>query len=177
MLYLKTLLFNFLRTFGRGRPPTDASGESDVGSWTSEGGKLGSPFSWIDDESSEDDLDYFATLDLAAAQSPLRVTPRDAPVTSVGAVPGDPRGRKKMGVSKQSVGESLRGVRRHRRMGMERSCLRIRPRLDQGTCRDLLAPTSGSCIGEGDLRSLFDGEELMLMLFNFREASLISNKN
>jgi hypothetical protein len=82
-----------------------------------------------------------------------------------------------MGVSKQSVGESSRGVRRHRRMDMERSCLWIGPWLDQGTRRDLLAPTSRSCIGEGDPQSLFDGEELMLMLFNFREASLISNKN
>jgi hypothetical protein len=41
----------------------NAFGESDVGSWSSEGGKLGSPFSWIDDKSSEDDLDYFAALD------------------------------------------------------------------------------------------------------------------
>jgi hypothetical protein len=61
------------------------------------GWKVGEPFSWIDDESSEDDLDYFAVLDLAATQSPLRVAPRDAPVTSVGAVPRDPRGRKKDG--------------------------------------------------------------------------------
>jgi hypothetical protein len=58
-------------------------------------------------------------------------------------------------------------------MGMERSCLRIGPWLDEGTRRDLLAPTSGSCIREGDLRDLFDGEELRLMLFNFREAGLI----
>jgi hypothetical protein len=53
----------------------NTSGESDAGLWSSEGGELGSPFSWIDDESSEDDLDYFAALDLAAAESPLRVTP------------------------------------------------------------------------------------------------------
>jgi hypothetical protein len=77
------------------------------------------------------------------------------------------RGAKKMGVSKQNVGESSQGVRRHRRMGMERSCLWIGPRLDMGAHRDLLASTSGSCIGEGDLRDLFDGEELRLMLFNF----------
>jgi hypothetical protein len=31
--------------------------------------RVGSPFSWIDDESSEDDLDYFAALDLAVAES------------------------------------------------------------------------------------------------------------
>jgi hypothetical protein len=58
--------------------------------------------------------------------------------------------------------------RRHRRMGMERSRLRIGPRLDQGTRRVILAPTTGSCFGEGDLRARFDGEELRLMLFNFR---------
>jgi hypothetical protein len=39
--------------------------------------------------------------------------------------------------------------------------------------RELLASTSGSCIGEGDLQDLFEGEELRLMLFNFREAGLI----
>jgi hypothetical protein len=37
----------------------------------------------------------------------------------------------------------------------------------------LLSSTSGTCIGEGDLRNLFEGEELKMMLFNFREAGLI----
>jgi hypothetical protein len=32
---------------------------------------------------------------------------------------------------------------------------------------------SGTCIGEGDLRNLFEGEELRMMLFNFLEAGLI----
>jgi hypothetical protein len=64
-------------------------------------------------------------------------------------------------------------LERRRRMGMERSCLRSRPQFDQGARRDLLAPMLGSCIGEGDLHDLFYGEELMLMLFNFQEASLI----
>jgi hypothetical protein len=67
----------------------NVSGESDFGLWSSEGGKLGSPFSWTDDESSEDDLDYFAALDLAAAESPLRTVPREASVTLIGALPGD----------------------------------------------------------------------------------------
>jgi hypothetical protein len=78
-----------------------------------------------------------------------------------------------MGVSKQRVGESSQGVRRHRQMVMERSRLHIRPRLDQGARRELLASTSGSCIGEGDLRDLFEGDEVRLMLFNFWEAGLI----
>jgi hypothetical protein len=115
-------------------------------------------------------------LDLAAAESLLRVAPLEAPATSAGVAPSEPRGRKKIGLSKQSVGmveESSQGIRRHHRMVMERSRLRIGPRLDQGTRRDLLAPTAGSCFGEGDLRAVFDGEELKLMLFNFREAGLI----
>jgi hypothetical protein len=52
-------------------------------------------------------------------------------------------------------------------MGMERSRLWIGPQLNQGTRHDLLVPMSGSCIGEGDLRDLFDGEELRLIIFNF----------
>jgi hypothetical protein len=48
----------------------NVSGESNFGSWSSEGGELGSPFSWMD-ESSEDDLNYFVLLDLAAAEYPL----------------------------------------------------------------------------------------------------------
>jgi hypothetical protein len=58
-------------------------------------------------------------------------------------------------------------------MGMEKSCLRSGSRLDQGTRRELLALTSRSCIGEGDLWDLFEGEELRLMFFNFWEAGLI----
>jgi hypothetical protein len=97
----------------------------------------------------------------------------------VEVAPGEPRGRKKIGVSKQSVGivgESLQGIgvsRRQRRMGMERSRLRIGPRLDQGTHRVILAPTAESCFGERDLRAIFDGKGLRLMLFNFHEAGLI----
>ena len=73
-----------------------------------------------------------------------------------------------MVVSKQSTSESSRSGR-SRRMGMERSRLR----LDQGGQRELLSSTSGTCIGEGDLRDLFEGEELRMMLFNFQEAGLI----
>ena len=58
-------------------------------------------------------------------------------------------------------------------MGMERSRLRGGLRLDRGAQRELLSSTSGMCIGEGDLRDLFEGEELRMMLFNFREAGLI----
>jgi hypothetical protein len=54
-------------------------------------------------------------------------------------------------------------------MGMERTHLRV----DRGGQRDLLSSTFGTCIGEEDLRNLFEGEELKMMLFNFREAGLI----
>jgi hypothetical protein len=70
----------------------NVSGESDVGLWSSEGEKLGSPFAWIHDECLEDDLDYFATLDLTAVESPLRVAPLEAPSTSGGVAPGEQRG-------------------------------------------------------------------------------------
>jgi hypothetical protein len=59
---------------------------------------------------------------------------------------------------------------------MERSHLRGGPRLDRGTQRELLSSMSRTCIGEGDLRDLFEGEELRLMLFNFREAGLFSKE-
>jgi hypothetical protein len=54
-------------------------------------------------------------------------------------------------------------------MGMERTRLRV----DRGGQRDLLSSSSGTCIGEGDLRNLFEGEELKMMLFNFCEVGLI----
>jgi hypothetical protein len=71
---------------------SDASDESDVGSWSSEGEGLGSPFAWIDDESSEDDLDYFAALDLAISESLLKVAALEAVTTLVGVAPSEPRG-------------------------------------------------------------------------------------
>jgi hypothetical protein len=74
------------------------------------------------------------------------------------------------------LGESYQGIgvpRRYLRMGMERSHLRSGTQLEEGTHRIILASMSGLCFREGDLRALFDGEELRLMLFNFREADLI----
>jgi hypothetical protein len=58
-------------------------------------------------------------------------------------------------------------------MGMERSCPQDGIWLEEGTRRIILALTTGPCFEEGDLQALFYGEELKLMLFNFREASLI----
>jgi hypothetical protein len=138
---------------------------SEPRSWSSDGEDFGSPFSCIE-ESSEEDLDYFVVLDLAALESPQQPDAREVSATPARATIEDTRGRRV--VSKQSIGGTSRSGR-HRRMGMDRSRLR----LDRGNQRDLLSSTSGMCIGEGDLRNLFEGEEFRMMLFNFWEAGLI----
>jgi hypothetical protein len=71
-------------------------------------------------------------------------------------------------VSKHSVGEFSRSGR-HRRMGMERDCLRV----DRFGKRELLSSPIETSMGEGDLRKLFEGEELKIMLFNYREVGII----
>jgi hypothetical protein len=75
----------------------NVSERSDFGSWSLEEGELWSPFSWVD-ESSEDDLDYFAALDLVASES-LRSIPREVLATSTDAGVEDSRQRR-MVVSK-----------------------------------------------------------------------------
>ena len=50
---------------------------SGLKSWSSNGEEFGSPFSWVE-ESSEEDLDYFAVLDLATLKSSLRSASREA---------------------------------------------------------------------------------------------------
>jgi hypothetical protein len=54
-------------------------------------------------------------------------------------------------------------------MGMERGRLRV----DRVGNRELLTSPIGANIGEGDLRKLFEGEELRIMLFNYREMGII----
>jgi hypothetical protein len=76
--------------------------------------------------------------------------------------------RRRKVVAKHSVGEMSRSGRR-RRMGLERTRLRV----DRGGQRDLLSSSFGTSIGEGDLRNMFKGEELRMMLFNYREAGII----
>jgi hypothetical protein len=39
--------------------------------------------------------------------------------------------------------------------------------------RELLSSPVGVSVGEGELRSLFEGEELRMMLFNYREMGII----
>jgi hypothetical protein len=54
-------------------------------------------------------------------------------------------------------------------MGIERTRLGV----DWGGQRDLLSLLFGTSIGEEDLRNLFEGEELKMMLFNYREVGII----
>jgi hypothetical protein len=126
-------------------------------------GESRSLFSWTV-ESSDEGLDYFAALDVATAVSPPRV--------EVGEVADLPSARTKCRrrrvVSKHSVGEVSRSGR-HRRMGMEWDHLRV----DRFGKRELLSSPIGTSIGEGDLRNLFKGEELRIMLFNYRELGII----
>jgi hypothetical protein len=52
---------------------------------------------------------------------------------------------------------------------MERGRLRV----DRVGKRELLSSPIGANIGEGDLQKLFEGEELRIMLFNYREMGII----
>jgi hypothetical protein len=54
-------------------------------------------------------------------------------------------------------------------MGMEHGRLRV----DRVGKRELLSSPVGAGIGERDLRKLFEGEELRIMLFNYREMGII----
>jgi hypothetical protein len=126
-------------------------------------GESGSSFSWTE-ESSDEDLDYFAVLDVAAVESLLCV--------EVGEAADLPSARTKCRrrrvVSKHSVGEVSRSGR-HRCMGMEQDCLQV----DRFGKQELLSSPIGTSIGEGDMWNLFEDEELRIMLFNYRELGII----
>ena len=121
-------------------PANDNLSGSGSGSFSSDG-EFGSPFSWTE-ESSDEDLDYFAVLDVAAVESSPRV--------EVGKVADLPSAsteyRRRRVVSKHSVGKFSRSGRRCR-MGMERGRLRV----DRIGKRELLSSPIGASIGEGDL--------------------------
>jgi hypothetical protein len=124
-------------------------------------GESGSLFPWTE-ESSDEGLDYFVALDVATTKtSPRAEGVEDLPGASTGC-----RRRRVMG--KQSVGEFSRSGRR-RRMGMERGRLRV----DGVSKRELLSSPIGVGIGKGDLWGLFEGEELRMMLLNYREMGII----
>jgi hypothetical protein len=109
-------------------------------------------------------LDYFAALDVPTPES----SPRVEGVGAADLPSASTEYRRRRVVSKHSVGEFSRSGRR-RRMGMERGRLRV----DRVAKRELLSSLIGASIGEGGLRNLFEGEELRIMLFNYREMGII----
>jgi hypothetical protein len=74
----------------------------ETGSSSSNEGEFGSPFSWTE-ESSDEDLDYFTVLDVAAAESVPRLEVREASDPLAGARTEEHRQRRV--VSKHNVGE------------------------------------------------------------------------
>jgi hypothetical protein len=87
------------------------------------------------EESSDEDLDYFAALDVAAAEASPRVM--DAEV-----LPGPSAGRRRRrAVAKRRVSEVEGG----------RLCV------DGASKRELLSSPVGASVGEGELRNLFEG--------------------
>jgi hypothetical protein len=48
-----------------------------------------------------------------------------------------------------------------------------RLRVDGTGKRELLSSSIGVSVGEGELRNIFEGEELRIMLFNYREMGVI----
>jgi hypothetical protein len=113
-------------------------------------GDSGSSVEWTE-ESSDEDLDYFAALDVAAAEASPRAV--DAEV-----VPGPSAGcRRRRAVAKRRVSEADGGRLRVGRAGRQ----------------ELLSLPAAASVGEGELRGLFAGEELRIMLFNYREMGII----
>jgi hypothetical protein len=109
----------------------------------------GSSVVWTE-ESSDEDLDYFAALDVAAAEASPRVMGAEVPGPSAGR-------RRRRVVAKQIVSKVEGG----------------RLRVDGASKRELLSSPVGASVGEGELRSLFEGDELRIMLFNYREMGII----
>jgi hypothetical protein len=105
----------------------------------------GSSIVWTEG-SSEEDLDYFAALDVAAAETPSCVMgAEDHPGASA-------RRRRRRAVAKRRVGELSRGERRHRGE-MEAGRLRV----DGTGKRELLSSPAGASVGEGELESRLEG--------------------
>jgi hypothetical protein len=115
-----------------------------------ESGDSGGSIVWTE-ESSDEDLDYFAALDVATVEASPRVVGAEViPSASVGR-------RWRRAVTKRRVSE------------VEGSRLRV----DGAGKRELLSSPAGMSVGEGELRNLFEGEELRIMLFNYREMGII----
>jgi hypothetical protein len=99
----------------------------------------GSSIVWTE-ESSDEDLDYFAALDVAAAEASPRVMgDEDLPGASVGH-------RRRRVVAKRRVSELSRGDRRHRGE-VEGGRLHV----DGASKRELLSSPAGASASEGEL--------------------------
>jgi hypothetical protein len=121
----------------------------------------GSLIAWME-ESLDEDLDYFAALDVAAGEPSPRAEGSEEPS---GASTGY---RRQRAVAKRRVsGLSRSGGRQ--RGEMESGRLRV----DGTGKRELLSSPIGVSVGEGELRNLFEGEELRIMLFKYREMCII----
>jgi hypothetical protein len=120
-----------------------------------------SSIAWME-ESSDEDLDYFAALDVAAAEASPRA---EGSEELSGASTGY---RRRRAVAKRRVSELSRSGTRYR-SEVERGRLRV----DGTGKRELLSSPIGVSVGEGELRNLFEGEELRIMLFNYREMGII----
>jgi hypothetical protein len=129
----------------------DDGNESDgSASKFSDFGDSGSSVEWTE-ESSDEDLDYFVALDVAVAEaSPHAADAEDVPGTSTGR-------RRRRAVAKRRVSGAEGGRFRVSRAGRQ----------------ELLSLPVAVSTGEGELRSLFAGEELRIMLFNYREMGII----
>jgi hypothetical protein len=128
----------------------DGNKSDESASKFSDFGDSGSSVEWTK-ESSDEDLDYFAALDVAAAEaSPHAADDEAAPGPSAGR-------RRRRAVAKRRVSEADGGRLRVSRAGRQ----------------ELLSLPATVGSGEGELRSLFAGEELRIMLFNYREMGII----
>jgi hypothetical protein len=128
----------------------DGNKSDESASKFSDFGDSGSSVEWTED-SSDEDLDYFAALDVAAAEaSPPAADAEVVPCSSAGR-------RRRRAVAKRRVSEADGGQLRVSRAGRQ----------------ELLSLSATVSSGEGELRSLFVGEELRIMLFNYREMGII----
>jgi hypothetical protein len=123
-----------------------------------ESDESGSSIPWTE-ESSDEGLDYFAALDVAVAEPSPRVE---------GAKGASTGYRRRRTVAKRRVSELSGNGRRHR-VGMERGRLRV----DGTGKREWMSSPIGASVGEWELRNIFEGEELRIMLFNYREMGII----
>jgi hypothetical protein len=121
----------------------------------------GSSIAWTE-EYSDEDMDYFAALDVATVEPSPRVE------GSEGLPGASTRCRRRRAVAKQRVSGLSQSGRRHR-SEMESGRLRV----DGTGKRELLSSPIRVSVGEGELRNLFEGEELRMMLFNYREMGII----